>query len=106
MTATGKNTLNKQDKMMVKLIIHNKNDKKFSVLSLLFFSFHSCNHPDLSRYSYPVHLCILAHLSPGQNGRHFADNIFRCIFMNEKFCILIKISLNFVPMGDNNPALG
>ena len=44
---------------------------------------------------------------PGQNGRYFADDIFRCIFMNEKFCILIKISLKFVPMGpiDNNPAL-
>ena len=28
-------------------------------------------------------------------------------FMNEKFCILIKISLKFVPKGpiDNNPAL-
>ena len=24
---------------------------------------------------------------PGQNGCHFADNIFRCIFVNEKFCI-------------------
>ena len=34
---------------------------------------------------------------PGQNGRHFADDIFRCIFMSEKFCILIKISLEFVP---------
>ena len=44
---------------------------------------------------------------PGQNVRHFADDIFRCIFMNEKFCILIKISLKFVPTGpiDNNPAL-
>ena len=44
---------------------------------------------------------------PGQNGRHLADDIFRCIFVNEKFCILIKISLNFVPKGsiDNNPAL-
>ena len=28
-------------------------------------------------------------------------------FVNEKFCILIEISLKFVPMGpiDNNPAL-
>ena len=44
---------------------------------------------------------------PGQYGRHFADNIFRCIFMNEKFCILIQISLKFVPKGpiDNSPAL-
>ena len=44
---------------------------------------------------------------PGQNGRHFADDIFRCTFMDEKFSILIKISLKFVPEGpiDNNPAL-
>ena len=34
-----------------------------------------------------------------QNGSHFADNIFRCIFMNEKFYILIEISLILVPEG-------
>ena len=33
---------------------------------------------------------------PGQNGDHFADDIFKCIFMNEKFCISIQISLKFV----------
>ena len=44
---------------------------------------------------------------PGQNGRHFADDISRCILVNEKFCILVKISLKFVPKGpiDNNAAL-
>ena len=44
---------------------------------------------------------------PGQNGRHLADQIFRCIFVNEKFCILIEISMKFVSNGpiDNNPAL-
>ena len=49
----------------------------------------------------------LTHLPPGGNDRHFTDNIFRCILVNEKFCILIKISLKFVPKGpiDNNPAL-
>ena len=36
-----------------------------------------------------------------------SQTIFRCIFMNEKFSILIKILLKFVPKGpiDNNPAL-
>ena len=33
----------------------------------------------------------------GQNGRHFADHIFKCIFMNEKICISIRISLKFFP---------
>ena len=44
---------------------------------------------------------------PGQNGPHFTYGILRCIFVNEKFYILIKISLKFVPEGatDNNPAL-
>ena len=44
---------------------------------------------------------------PGQNGCHFADNVLRCIFVNEKLCILIKIWLKFVPKGpiNNNPAL-
>ena len=32
-----------------------------------------------------------------QNGRHFAENFFKYIFVNEKFCILINISLTFVP---------
>ena len=44
---------------------------------------------------------------PGQNGHHFTDDIFRCIFMNEKFGILIQIALKFVPKGpfDNKAAL-
>ena len=42
-----------------------------------------------------------------QNGRHFADDMFKCIFLNENVWILIKISLKFVPKGpnNNNPAL-
>ena len=34
-----------------------------------------------------------------QNGRHFADNIFNCIFLNEKCCILIKNLQKIVPKG-------
>ena len=37
--------------------------------------------------------------SPGQNGRNFPDDIFKCIFVNEEFCILIQISRKFVPKG-------
>ena len=36
---------------------------------------------------------------PGQNGRHFADDIFKRIFLNEKVWIVIKSSLKFVPKG-------
>ena len=78
-------------------------------------------HQDISHHllteqgvSHELHYrtCILGlhsfNSSPlGQNGCLFADNIFRCILKNEKFCIFDKISLKFVPEGpfDNNPAL-
>ena len=37
----------------------------------------------------------------------FPDDLFKCIFMNEKFCISIRNSLKFVPKGliDNKQAL-
>ena len=44
---------------------------------------------------------------PGKNGRNFADDISSSIFVNEKFCVLIQISLKFVAKGtiDNIRAL-
>ena len=44
-------------------------------------------------------------LRPRQNGRHFADDIFKCIFLNENIWIPIKISLKFVPKGSINNIL-
>ena len=46
-------------------------------------------------------------LRPRQNGRHFADDIFNCIFLNENVWIPIKISLKFIPKCpiNNIPAL-
>ena len=38
----------------------------------------------------PINIAINSS-TPGQNGRHSTDNVFKCIFVNEKFCILIKI---------------
>ena len=48
----------------------------------------------------------LTHLH-GQNDHHCIDDTFRCIFVNGKFCTLIKMSLKCVAKGptDNNPAL-
>ena len=42
-----------------------------------------------------------------QNGRHFTDDTFKRIFVNENVRILIEISLKFVPNGpiNNIPAL-
>ena len=46
-------------------------------------------------------------LRPRPNRRHFADDIFKWIFINQNIWILIKISLKFVPKGpiNNIPAL-
>ena len=46
-------------------------------------------------------------LSPRQNDRHFPDDTFNHIFVNENVGISIKLSLKFVPRGpiNNIPAL-
>ena len=46
-------------------------------------------------------------LRPRQNGRHFANDIFKSIFINENAWFPIKISLKLVPWGliNNIPAL-
>ena len=42
---------------------------------------------------------VILTLRPRQNGRHFADVIFKCIFLNENVWKPFKISLKFVPQG-------
>ena len=46
-------------------------------------------------------------LRPRQNSRHFPDDIYKCIFLNENAWIWVKISLKFAPKGLINkiPAL-
>ena len=56
------------------------------------------------------YVVIVNTLRPRQNGGHFADGIFKCIFVNENVRIPITISLKFVPQGpitkcNNIPAL-
>ena len=50
-------------------------------------------------------VAILKTLKPRQNGRHFADDILKCTFLNENVWISIK-RLKFVPKGriKNTPA--
>ena len=52
-------------------------------------------------------LGILNSLRQRQNGRYNADDIFKCIFVNENVWFPTKISLKFVPKGpiNNIPAL-
>ena len=50
------------------------------------------------KYSCPNFMNIVEFNSslPGQNLHHFTDDVLKCILMNQKFCIFIKISLKFV----------
>ena len=52
-------------------------------------------------------LGIINSSPPGQNGRHFADDMFKCIFLNENIWISNEISLKYIPRGliDNMSAL-
>ena len=50
----------------------------------------SCNHSNNDFIS-------LNTLRPTQNGRHFPDDIFKWIFLNENVWISIKLKLKFVP---------
>ena len=75
-----------------------------------------CNRWNLGmdKLFHPTHYWVCDYLSmlintlrPRQNGRHFPDDIFKCIFLNENVWIPNKISLKFVPKGsiNNIPAL-
>ena len=44
-----------------------------------------------------THTSFLNTLRLRENGRHLADDIFKCIFLNENAWIAMKISLKFVP---------
>ena len=67
--------------------------------------------PCLSILSYWKNQCrsdktvILNTLRPRRNRRHFSDDIFKCILLNETVLISIKISLKFIPKGPINNIL-
>ena len=52
--------------------------------------------------SIPNLLCFCNTLKPRQHGRHFTDDIFKCIFSSENVWISMKNSLYFVPNGPIN----
>ena len=61
-----------------------------------------CRFPLTSKVS-PGHESIYTYLfpfnslRPRRDRRHFADDIFKCVFLNENEWILLRISLKFVP---------
>ena len=52
---------------------------------------------NVEKYCAGLNLHSINTLRPRQNGRHFPDDILKCIFLNEKVSILIKISLKLIP---------
>ena len=57
--------------------------------------------------SMPLKTVSSTHLPLDKMAANLADDIFKCIFLNENYRITIQISLKFVPMSqvDNTPAL-
>ena len=47
-------------------------------------------------------LFLSQYLIAAENGHHFPDSIYKCLFSNENAWISIKISLKFVPKGPIN----
>ena len=90
------------------------NLKLQSLYDDVFSSIHACLPSDWISAGACMFSCLFLHnpklvntLRPGQNGRRFADDVFKCIFLNENVWILHKVSLKFVPEVpiDNIPAL-
>ena len=79
----------------------------FSLVGLLSTKYETRSWDRYIAVLWELWLCLFNTLRPGQNGRHFADDIFKCTFLNENVWIPIKISLKFVPEGPINiiPAL-
>ena len=65
--------------------------------SLLLFCINRPQWVKLGHVMTARHYYFLNTLNPEQNGCHFADDIFKCNILNEKFRILIKILLKLVP---------
>ena len=66
-------------------------------------------HETSAMNSHIVHFCstIMSLTHWGQDGRYFADDVLKCIFLIENVWISLKIPLKFVPRGpiNNIPAL-
>ena len=92
---------------------HSWEDDKFSVYQRVALSAQKNLHEwpsgsDINLWNPSILTCFnwVNTLRPRQNGRHFADDTFNRIFLNENVRISFQISLKFDPKGpiNNNPA--
>ena len=80
------------------IILVDENSKCSLYLMALFISLIIYNLTLLELYSvYIITEDLFNSLRAKQNGHHFADDIFKCIFFSENVLIPIEISLKFVP---------
>ena len=75
--------------------------------NLPYHTFNGMSHDCHGVWNYQLFDYLVNTLRPRQKGRHFADDTYKRIFLNENVRISIKISLKLVPKGpiNNNPAL-
>ena len=89
-------------------VFDEQNREKMVISFVLYFqaSFGACKLLYLTNWGLVMHKLVINTLRLRTNDHHFADDIFKCIFLNENLWISIKISLSFVPKGpiDNIPA--
>ena len=67
-----------------------------TVISLTLSSDIRPGDQSMNKYGLPVSAGLINTFTPRQNGRHFTDNTFKCIFLKENIRILMEISPNFV----------
>ena len=46
-----------------------------------------------------INLCSYINILRPEQNDHFAEGTFKCILLNENVCILLQISLKFLPKG-------
>ena len=93
-------------KVVILITFRSANDENFIIKMTFLFECMLCTLLCFAVVRLQLILPIsLTHLP--WNGRHFADNIIKRIFLNENVLILFDISLKFVPNDpfDNNLAL-
>ena len=74
----------------------------FAIWALILQRHITSNHTPVPMKKIGFNLNWFNILRPRQNGRHFPDNNFICIFLNGNLWISIKTSLKFVPKGPIN----
>ena len=76
------------------------NDLELPCLVMLVYQFDSASMYPFNTPTTPIATLTetsFNSLRPRQNGRHFPDDIFKCIFFNENVWNSLKISWKFVP---------